>query len=106
MTALSETTICAQLIEKLSSREAVIGVIGMGYVGQPLALRYAQLGYKVLGLDIDQDKVDLLNSGKSDIEHCSRQQSRSGKHRRFEPRGRGRRADHVRTHAVEQIPRT
>ena len=71
MTALSETTICAQLIEKLSSREAVIGVIGMGYVGQPLALRYAQLGYKVLGLDIDQDKVDLLNSGKSDIEHMS-----------------------------------
>lgn len=43
----------------------------MGYVGQPLALRYSQLGYKVIGFDIDQDKVDLINNGQSDIEHIS-----------------------------------
>lgn len=59
------------LVRKLNKRDAIIGIIGMGYVGQPLALRYAQLGYKVLGFDIDQDKVDLLNGGKSDIEHIS-----------------------------------
>ena len=58
-----------QLEQKLARREAVIGIFGMGYVGQPLALRYSQLGYRVIGFDIDQNKVDLLNSGRSDIEH-------------------------------------
>lgn len=71
MTGKSTDTVAAQLIEKLRSREATIGVIGMGYVGQPLALRYSELGYKVIGFDIDQDKVDLLNNGQSDIEHIS-----------------------------------
>lgn len=61
--------IADQLINKIKSREAVIGIIGMGYVGQPLALRYSQLGYKVIGFDVDQEKVDLLNGGQSDIEH-------------------------------------
>ena len=60
-----------QLIKKLSSRQATVGILGLGYVGQPLALRYAQLGYKVLGFDIDQEKVDQLNAGHSHIEHIS-----------------------------------
>jgi UDP-N-acetyl-D-glucosamine dehydrogenase len=58
-----------ELKKKLHNRTAIIGIFGMGYVGQPLALRYAELGYKVLGFDIDHEKVDLLNSGKSQIEH-------------------------------------
>lgn len=57
------------LIEKLENRKAIIGIIGMGYVGQPLALRYSRLGYKVIGFDVDEDKVSILNSGRSDIEH-------------------------------------
>lgn len=60
-----------QLIEKLNSNDAVIGIFGMGYVGQPLALRYAELGFKVLGFDIDAEKVARLNSGRSDIEHIA-----------------------------------
>lgn len=68
-TIVPETAV--QLIEKFGSRQAIVGVIGMGYVGQPLALRYAQLGYKVIGFDVDQSKVDLLNNGVSDIEHIS-----------------------------------
>ena len=67
MTDKSNDTVAAELIEKLTSRKAIIGIIGMGYVGQPLALRFSQLGYKVLGFDIDQKKVDLLNNGQSDI---------------------------------------
>jgi UDP-N-acetyl-D-glucosamine dehydrogenase len=59
------------LIERFGRKEAIIGIVGMGYVGQPLALRYSQTGYRVLGFDIDQTKVDLLNSGRSDIEHIS-----------------------------------
>lgn len=60
-----------QLIGKLNDRQAVIGILGMGYVGQPLALRYSQLGYKVLGFDIDAEKVAQLNAGRSHIEHIS-----------------------------------
>ena len=58
-----------RLIKKLNSNEAVIGIFGMGYVGQPLALRYAELGFKVIGFDIDAEKVARLNSGRSDIDH-------------------------------------
>ncbi|NVK43146.1 MAG: nucleotide sugar dehydrogenase, partial [Oceanospirillaceae bacterium] len=71
MTNKSTDAVAGQLIEKLTNLKATIGIIGMGYVGQPLALRYAQLGYKVIGFDIDQEKVDLLNGGQSDIEHIS-----------------------------------
>jgi UDP-N-acetyl-D-glucosamine dehydrogenase len=71
MTGMSNYAVAARLIEKLASRKATIGIIGMGYVGQPLALRYSELGYKVVGFDIDQEKVELLNSGQSAIEHIS-----------------------------------
>lgn len=69
MEAESKNVIAEQLISKLKARNAIIGILGLGYVGQPLALRYCQLGYKVLGFDIDQGRVALLNSGRSDIEH-------------------------------------
>jgi len=59
----------SQLIERLNSRDAVIGIVGMGYVGQPLALRYSQIGYKVLGFDVEAKKVAQLNGGHSSIEH-------------------------------------
>jgi UDP-N-acetyl-D-glucosamine dehydrogenase len=69
MTSHSVTSIFDNLIAKIENRESIIGIIGMGYVGQPLALRYSHLGYKVIGFDVDQHKVDLLNGGRSDIEH-------------------------------------
>lgn len=57
------------LIARIESKDAVIGIVGMGYVGQPLALRYSQIGFNVLGFDIDKAKVDELNSGHSGIAH-------------------------------------
>lgn len=57
------------VIGKLASKQAVIGIVGLGYVGLPLMLRYNDVGYRVLGIDIDQLKVDRLNGGKSYIEH-------------------------------------
>ncbi len=42
-----------QLLRKLADKSAVIGVYGLGYVGLPLALRYAEVGFKVVGFDID-----------------------------------------------------
>jgi UDP-N-acetyl-D-glucosamine dehydrogenase len=60
-----------QLTAKLRDRTAVIGIIGLGYVGLPLTLRYAAVGYKVLGIDIDAAKVEKLNLGTSYINHIS-----------------------------------
>lgn len=60
-----------ELLAKLSDKSAIIGIVGLGYVGLPLVLRYSQVGYKVVGIDIDPHKVDVLNAGKSYIEHIS-----------------------------------
>lgn len=57
------------LLEKLNNKNATIGIVGLGYVGLPLMIRYSEVGYKVIGFDIDESKVDFLNSGKSYIEH-------------------------------------
>ena len=59
------------IISKLENKDAVIGIIGLGYVGLPLMLRYAEVGYKVLGFDIDDSKVQAINSGKSYIGHIA-----------------------------------
>ena len=48
-----------------------IAVVGLGYVGLPLSLQFARSGVNVLGLDIDPDKVDALNEGRSYIRHVS-----------------------------------
>ena len=58
-------------IEKVENKEAIIGIIGLGYVGLPLMLRFAEVGYRVIGIDIDQQKNDLINQGKSYIKHIS-----------------------------------
>jgi UDP-N-acetyl-D-glucosamine dehydrogenase len=57
------------LIQKFADKSAVIGIVGLGYVGLPLLIRYAQVGYKVVGFDIDAVKVDALNAGQSYIQH-------------------------------------
>ncbi len=56
-----------ELLEKISKKEAKIGVIGLGYVGLPLAAEFAKTGFAVLGFDIDKDKVSKLNDGISYI---------------------------------------
>ena len=58
-----------RVVEKFNSKSAVVGIIGLGYVGQPLALRYTEVGYSVLGFDISDELVERLNSGHSPIEH-------------------------------------
>ncbi len=61
----------SKLITKFNDKKAVIGIVGLGYVGLPLLLRYTAIGYKVLGIDIDDIKVNKLNDGQSYIEHIS-----------------------------------
>ena len=56
-------------IGKFRDKTATIGIVGLGYVGLPLMLRYAETGFKVLGFDIDAEKVNKLNNGETYIEH-------------------------------------
>ena len=60
-----------QAIQRYQDKEAIIGIVGLGYVGLPLLLRYTQVGFKVIGFDIDDFKVNSLNAGKSYIEHIA-----------------------------------
>src|SRR4030043_1387160 len=57
------------LIEKIRSKEAKIGVVGLGYVGLPLVIEFCKAGFYVTGFDIDTEKVKLLKDGKSYIKH-------------------------------------
>ncbi|MCW8831239.1 MAG: nucleotide sugar dehydrogenase, partial [Gammaproteobacteria bacterium] len=58
-----------ELIEKLNNRTALIGIVGLGYVGIPLSISYANSGYKVIGFDIDQSKIDYISAGETYIKH-------------------------------------
>ena len=54
-----------ELQRKIESREARVGVAGLGYVGLPLAAEFARAGFEVVGIDIDKNKVDAVNAGES-----------------------------------------
>jgi len=58
-----------ELARKIEAREAIVGVIGLGYVGLPLVREFCNAGFKVVGFDIDPKKVSMLKAGKSYIEH-------------------------------------
>lgn len=58
-------------LQKIKEKKAHIGIIGLGYVGLPLAIEFCKTGFQVTGLDIDQEKIDLLSQGKSYIKHIS-----------------------------------
>lgn len=59
------------LAEKISSRKAVAGIVGLGYVGLPLAMEFGRAGFQVLGFDVQQEKIELLNQGTSYIQDVS-----------------------------------
>jgi UDP-N-acetyl-D-glucosamine dehydrogenase len=59
------------LLLKIREKSARIGIVGLGYVGLPLALRFVKVGYTVVGFDVDQAKVEALNAGRSYIKHIS-----------------------------------
>jgi UDP-N-acetyl-D-glucosamine dehydrogenase len=57
------------LAARISGRTALVGIIGMGYVGLPLALTFVERGFRVLGFDVDSAKIDALARGESYIRH-------------------------------------
>jgi UDP-N-acetyl-D-glucosamine dehydrogenase len=57
------------LKQRLADHSARIAIVGLGYVGLPLSIRFAEAGFRVLGLDSDPDKPRLLKSGESYLRH-------------------------------------
>ena len=72
------------LVEKLRDKTAIIGIVGLGYVGLPLMLRYTECGYRVLGLDVDDIKVKKLSNGETYIEHISSESIKAAVKQGFE----------------------
>lgn len=69
---MSEITLMkASILSRIKDKSAVIGVVGLGYVGLPLIKRLNQVGFPTLGLDIDQAKIDALTMGEPYIKHIA-----------------------------------
>jgi len=68
---MSSTSPRSQLQEKIEGKSALIGIVGLGYVGLPLARAFIDAGYRVLGFDVDQSKIEKLLLGESYIGHLS-----------------------------------
>ena len=62
-------TVLDTFTRRVAGREAVVGVVGLGYVGLPLALRFVEAGFRVVGFDVDARKVDALTAGRSYIDY-------------------------------------
>jgi UDP-N-acetyl-D-glucosamine dehydrogenase len=62
-----------KLEEKIHNKSAKIGIVGLGYVGLPLVVAFSETGFKVLGVDIQQKRVDMVNRGQSYIADVSAQ---------------------------------
>ena len=74
-----------QLIEKIQTHKARIGIVGLGYVGLPLVLRFGEEHFSVIGFDVDPVKVRKLNAGESYIRHIPAERLQSLlKENRFE----------------------
>ncbi|HET7395763.1 MAG TPA: nucleotide sugar dehydrogenase, partial [Gammaproteobacteria bacterium] len=71
------------LIRKLTDKTAHVGIVGLGYVGLPLALRFVEAGFRVTGLDIDAGKVQALNAGGSYIAQIPAQRIAAAVSRKF-----------------------
>lgn len=81
-----------RLLEKINSRKAKIGIIGLGYVGLPLVLNFSKAGFSVTGFDIDKSKIDSLRKGRSyikyiDVAPLRGRDARGGKNGRFAATG-------------------
>ena len=98
--------------EFFAGKDARVGIIGCGYVGLPLALRFADVGHSVTGFDLDKSKVDKLNAGQSYIQHIPADKIRAHvqakairRHHGFlaaEADGRG---TDLRAHSARRAPR-
>ena len=62
-----------KILKKIKEKKFVVGIVGLGYVGLPLAISFSKNNLPVIGFDVDQNKVNLINEGKSYIKHINTQ---------------------------------
>ena len=62
-----------EIIRNINNRKTNIGILGLGYVGLPLAIRFSEERFKVVGFDIDAEKINMLNAGSSFINHIKKE---------------------------------
>ena len=67
--SIAPDELTAEHERRIESREALVGVIGLGYVGLPLAMTFAEKGFRVLGFDIDSGKIEAIGAGRNYIKH-------------------------------------
>lgn len=72
-----------QILNKIESKEAIVGIIGMGYVGLPLAILSSNCGFQTIGFDIDEEKIKKLNEGISYIKHIKEEEIKKAKKNNF-----------------------
>ncbi|MBM4114708.1 MAG: hypothetical protein FJ252_02385, partial [Phycisphaerae bacterium] len=65
--------IASDLLKRIESKTAVIGIVGLGYVGLPLSKALLEAGFPVVGYDIDQRKIDAIHAGTSYIHHLGQE---------------------------------
>lgn len=73
------------LIKKISTRKSKVGIIGLGYVGLPLAMRFCDEGFKTIGFDVDLNKINQLKNGISYINHIESKLIKKMLEKNFEP---------------------
>jgi len=64
---MAHNSVAKDLLNKIETKEAIIGVVGLGYVGLPLAVEKAKAGYRVIGFDVQAEKVESVNNGHNYI---------------------------------------
>src|ERR1700690_604920 len=84
-TQMSASSLFSDLKNRIGTREAKVGIIGLGYVGLPLALLYSEQKFAVTGFDIDQRKVDTINQGGTYIFRITAEEIAAAKANGFKP---------------------
>ena len=84
MTTSNSTTFSAEIKQKIATKQVRVGIIGLGYVGLPLALLYSEQHIRVTGFDIDKRKIDTLSQGGSYIYRIPANEIQAAKSAGFE----------------------
>src|ERR1700758_4808386 len=84
-TQLTSSSLDSDLKNRIATRQARVGIIGLGYVGLPLALLYSEQKFRVTGFDIDQRKVDTLTNGGTYIFRITPEEIAAAKSNGFKP---------------------
>ncbi len=71
-----QNRVATELLEKIQSKNITIGVVGLGYVGLPLAIEFADLGIKTIGIDVSSEKVGMLQKGRNYIQDIKNERVR------------------------------